>query len=456
MTVVASLEQVSYRYPDAPRAALEDVSLRVEAGSVTVLHGSSGGGKTTVLRALAGLVPTWHGGRFSGRVDRAGRVGMAFQDPESQAVHRRVLRDVVFGLEQIGVPPSRLRHDAEEALARVEAGHLAGRLLDELSGGERQRVALAGVLAARPHLLLLDEPTSQLDDASAATLVALLRRLADDGLAVVLSEHRLDRVSVIADRVVGVERGRLADDTPPTLPAPANAARSRGTIAEPLLRVSGLHVARGGVPVLRGVDLDVPRASVVALHGANGVGKTTLLRALAGLERSAAGRVELRGTDLADVPPERRHPRLTVVPQDPGRHLLCERVDEEIAFGLAAVEPSRSGRDRRVTSALTALDLLPHRGRHPGDLSVGERERVALAVALAVEPELLLLDEPTRGMDPGRRDALVTLLRRRAERGGATLLATHDSRFAAAAADARFELVRGEARRVEVRPAAVG
>ena len=418
--MIAALDRVTYRYPEAAADALADVSLEVRAGELLVLAGPSGGGKSTVLRCLSGLVPRFHGGRFAGRVTAPEAVGLLFQDPEAGGVHTDVLRDVAFGLENRGVAREQLVPQARAALALAGVPHLEGRRLAELSGGERQRVALAGVLAPRPPLLLLDEPTAMVDDEAAAGLLACVRRLADGGTAVVVAEHRLDRIAGLADRLLGVRDGRVGPAAqPPSLP-PAASHAAGGPI---VLAARALDVARGGLAVLHGVDLSVARGEVVALMGPSGSGKSTLLRTLAGLEPPTAGRVELAGADVTAEPAEARFPRLALVVQDPARHLLTEHVRDEVAFGLADAAP-------RVDGAIAALDLAAHAQRHPRDLSVGERERVVLAAALAAEPDVLLLDEPTRGMDPARRGELAALLR-----GRTALVATHDPAFAAAAAD---------------------
>jgi energy-coupling factor transport system ATP-binding protein len=439
MSVVAALERVTYRYPEAGTDALADCSLDVRAGEVLVLAGPSGGGKSTVLRCLAGLVPSWHGGRFAGDVRRPERVGLLFQDPEAGGVHADVLRDVAFGLENRGVARERLAPEARAALAAAGVAHLEGRRLDELSGGERQRVALAGVLALQPQLLLLDEPTAMVDDEAAEALLRHVRELARAGTAVVVAEHRLDRVADHADRVLGVDGGRVG-------PAPARPslrpAHPAATDGPAVLVVRDVEVDRGDRRVLRGASLEVARGEVVALMAPSGAGKSTLLRAVAGLEPTAGGAVLLGGDELTDLAPQARFPRLALVVQDPGRHLLTERVRDEVAFGLTAGTPA-------VTSAIAALDLEPHAERHPRDLSVGERERVVLAACLAAEPEVLLLDEPTRGMDPARRGALAALLR-----GRTALVATHDPEFAAAAADRVLRLVDGrvQAAAIPIRP----
>jgi energy-coupling factor transport system ATP-binding protein len=416
--IAARAERVTYSYPDAAGPALRDASLVVLEGELIVLAGPSGGGKTTLLRALAGLVPTFHGGRLAGRVTRSGVAGIAFQDPEAQGIYRDVVRDVAFGLENRAWPRHAILPAAHAALESVHAGHLAGRTLDTLSGGELQRVALAAVLAPRPSLLLLDEPTAQLDDAAAAGVVALLGELAAEGVAIVVAEHRVDRFAAAAGRVLGVANGVLGEAEPFTV-APAPRLVPGGE----LLTATGLTALRGDGGV-EDASLAVAAGEIVALHGANGAGKTTLLRVLAGLDPAGAGEISLAGRDVTRLPAERRHPAIALVPQDPGRYLLRSRVADEVGS----------------PAALADLGIEGLANRHPFDLSAGQRERVAIAAALARDPRVLLLDEPTRGMDPGRRAELARLLRRRAEAGCGALLATHDAAFAAACGARRLEL----------------
>jgi len=420
---LATVEHLTFAYPDAPRPAVEDVSLNIERGVFVALLGPSGSGKSTLLRALSGLVPHFHGGTFAGRVivagretraarpaDLAGTVATLFQEPEDQVVLTNVLREVAFGLENLGTAPAEIVPRSLAALAAVDAEHLAGRAVAEVSGGELQRVCVASALALEPRLLLLDEPSSQLDRDAAAALFAHARA---HGWAVVVAEQRPELPLAHADRVVFMRDGRIVDELPPAWTEPAASPEPRDDLGGEVVRVEAVSFAyAGGPPVLVEQSLSLQRGEVVALVGPNGAGKTTLAKLAAGLLAPGAGRVVRFG-------------RAAYLPQDPGRYFVAETVLDEVA--LAAGE----GAARR---ALEQLDLAAFAQRHPRDLSSGERERLAVATVLAVEPELLVLDEPTRGVDPERKRALAHLLRSDAHKR-ATLVVTHDRAFATAAAD---------------------
>jgi energy-coupling factor transport system ATP-binding protein len=437
---LASAERLSFAYPGSTGLALRDVSACLAPGQVTLVLGPSGSGKSTLLRAFAGLVPHFHGGRFSGKVEvggldtrrhgpaqLAGTVATLFQDPEDQVVFTHVLNEVAFGLENVGTPPSEIEVRAHAALASVGADHLAERPVTELSGGELQRVCLAATLALEPQLLLLDEPTSQLDPEAAHSVLDLTR---ERGIAVLMTEQRPALPLELCDRVLFLDQGRLVYDGPRddalewlaghhpafvSSPEPA-AARQGG---EPVCRVENVSFAYSdSLFVLQDASMELSRGELVALTGPNGCGKTTLAKLAAGLLEPGSGSIERRG-------------RATYLSQDPGRYVLRERADEEVAVGV-------DGDISTARRALARLGLAGYEDRHPRDLSSGERERLALAAVLAPEPDLLVLDEPTRGVDPERKLELAALLREPTDR--ATLVVTHDLAFARAVADRTVSL----------------
>jgi energy-coupling factor transporter ATP-binding protein EcfA2 len=478
-----TLAGVRYCYPGAATDALADVSLRVAPGELVLVIGESGCGKSTLLRAAAGLVPHFHGGELAGRVVTAGldtrdhrpgaiaaRAGLVFQDPEAQIVSARVDREAAFGLESLGCPPAEIALRAEEALMLVGASRLAERGTATLSGGERQRVAIASVLAMGQELLLLDEPTSQLDPAAAEEVLALVTRLAHErGVAVVLAEHRTGRLFAAADRVVVMAGGRIAFDGPPPaaarhlaaaapalLPPVAHAFAAAGRPELPLTvrdarRLAALPPAPpppapaprppavairngwkrlGATEALRGATATLAAGEVCALVGENGAGKTTLALAAARLSGLDRGRIEGAG-------------RVGYVSQNPAHYLLRETVAGEVEYGLEQLGVPVAERRRRRDAALAAYGLAGLADRHPADLSSGERQRLAIAAVAVTEPDVLLLDEPTRGVDGARKDALAALLRRVAAAGAGVGVITHDVDFAAEAADVVTALARG-------------
>jgi energy-coupling factor transporter ATP-binding protein EcfA2 len=435
---LASLTGLTFSYPDGG-LALDDVTLMVEPGEVVLLLGPSGSGKSTVLRALAGLVPWFHGGRFAGRVEVAGRdtrdtrpaelagtVATVFQDPEDQVVLGRVEAEVAFGLENIGTAPGEIAARVAGALTAVGASHLVGRRVTELSGGELQRVCLASALALEPRLLLLDEPTSQLDPDAAD---AFFERALEGSAAVVLSEQRPALALPHADRVVFLEAGRVLldarrDEALGWLEQhrPAWVEESLGaqssTPGDVVCTVDGASFAYGDGPlVLEDASLELRRGEIVALTGPNGSGKSTLAKLAAGLLDPQGGTVMRNG-------------RATFLLQDPGRYLVRERAVEEVALGSSL---------ERAKRTLADVGLAGYENRHPRDLSSGERERLALATVLVTDPDLLVLDEPTRGIDPERKAEIATLLRTQAQ-GRATLVVTHDIAFARRVADREVSL----------------
>jgi energy-coupling factor transporter ATP-binding protein EcfA2 len=460
-----TVEGLTYAYAGAEEPSLRGVDLRVDEGEFVVLVGLSASGKSTLLRAASGLVPHFHGGTFSGRVTVAGLdtrehgpgeiaavAGTLFQDPETQIVMGSVRAELAFGLENRGWSAPAVARGVEEAALALGIAPLLDRSTSELSGGELQRVALGAALAGRPRLVLLDEPTSQLDPVAGDELVWLLRRLNEEwGTAVVLAEHRLERCLPAADRVVALVDGAVACDAPPReflewavehvpslatpgarmfqlaglRPLPAGvkearaALRARGIAPEeppvtdsvprprrpkrPALGFERLWFERrGGRAVLRGVDLALAPGERVALMGRNGAGKSTLLRHANGLLTPTRGRVRSSG-------------RVALLLQHPGDLLVADRVRDELS-----------------EDALAAACLLHLADRHPRDLSGGERQRLALAIVSggAEPPAAVCLDEPTRGMDRAHKGELAEQLRTLSDAGAAVLVATHDPEFA--------------------------
>ncbi len=463
-------EGVGFAYPDGP-PVLHDVDLEVRAGEILLIAGSSGSGKSTLLRAANGLVPHATGGRFTGDVIAFGRstrqhppraladvIGFVHQDPEAQFVVDQIEADLAFVLENLGTDEATMRRRVEEVLDALDIAHLRKRSPSTLSGGERQRCAIAGALAAAPSALVLDEPTSQLDPQGAEDVLGALARLnADLGTTVLLAEHRLERAAPLADRAVvmsdhnigvpsapgealesyagapSVTRlGRLLGWVPPPLtvrdartrarpdlPAPAIVGGSPGASStasgDALVEARAIRVDVGGRTILSDLDFVVSQGEVVALLGRNGSGKTTLLRTLATLQATVVGTVISHGP-------------AAYVPQDPNSLLFAPTVRRELEQTLRLLGRHDNG---EVEQWLERLGLTAMAARHPRSLSGGERQRVAVAAVAVGGAAVLLLDEPTRGMDAASRHALEGAIGDHAASGGAVVLATHDIELAA-------------------------
>lgn len=492
---------VSFTYPGATRPALADLSVRLSAGELVLVAGPSGAGKSTFLRCINGLIPHFSGGALSGTVRVDGldpvtatpqvmsrHVGFVFQDPEAQFVMDRVEDEIAFALENAAMPPQEMRVRVEETLDLLDLEPLRARPLETLSGGERQRVAIAAALALRPNILVLDEPTSQLDPKSAEDVLTALARLnADLGLTVVLAEHRLERALAFADSLLylpGDGAAPLLDDprsvlaemaqTPPlvrlakalawtplpltvkegmrfrrhmTLPDTAPAPAPEPPHSAPILAAQGVTHRYGSATALNGVDLVLHPGEIVALMGRNGSGKTTLLKTLVGLVRPDAGRVTVAGQDAARLDVADICRSVGYLPQDPNSLLFADSVAEELAITLRnhGYDPDAHNTLPTDPDALLAQLGLAHLAdAYPRDLSVGERQRAALAAILVVRPQALLLDEPTRGLDYAAKAQLTALLQAWRAAGMAILVVTHDVELAAALADRVVLMSQGE------------
>lgn len=494
-----NLADITYTYEGEAQPVLRNVSLTVDDGEFILILGPSGCGKSTLLHLLNGSVPHLLGGTLAGSAVICGKivadtkvpsfatdVGMVFQDPDAQIINTRVRDEVCFGLENLCRPVDEILARQQEALDFVGLGGFGDRSIFELSGGQKQRVSIAAVLAARPRLLVLDEPTANLDPAGMAEVFSVLARLnREHGTTIVMVEHRVDELADKVSRVVMMDRGTivfdgspraafssrriihseeadiiptaswfpqvsefamelaqaagvdldsdhvplsvaeataLCDDLTPVA-APAPAQAAALPASTPLLAIRAMNFGYDRkAPILRNVNLSLGSNRIVALLGRNGSGKTTLARMLVGINDAPSGAIDLNGRDIARLGPREIAAEVGYVFQNPDHQFVTDRVDEEVAYSLRVRDFADAEVERRVNDVLSIVDLARYRHRSPFSLSLGERRRLSVATMMVLEPKLLVLDEPTIGQDHERAQQLMRLMSRLRERYGTTIL----------------------------------
>lgn len=478
------LRHLSFRYPEQQGFALHDVSLRVGRGEMLVVMGATGAGKTTLAKCLNRTVPTFQAGELNGEVcilgrtltdegvaDLAGVVGLVSQDFEAQLFSTNVVQEIAFGMEQLGVAPQEMRRRVLSALRMVGLSGFEARDPSTLSGGEKQRLAIAATIALQPQILVLDEPTTDLDPLGKLEIFAVLAQMRREGYTLVVIEHET-AAAELADRVVLLHAGELVAEgpastllgdvdllerhgvRPPDLsrlgkrlgwhPLPvdvdtaekflgARAARARPVsvpqkepAAEVLLEARDLHFAYDSQrTALSEVSLTLRAGELVALIGQNGSGKTTLAKLLNGLLKPRQGTVLLRGRELRRLALNEVAREVGYVFQNPDHQIFAASVYDELAFGPRNLGCSESEAAERVREALDAVGLIGQEGEDPFLLGKGQRQRLAVASLLAMRPKLLILDEPTTGLDQVEQVRMMDLVRRLHRRGMAVLIITH-------------------------------
>lgn len=437
------VENLSFRYRDRQETAIQDISFSVDEGEILLIAGASGCGKTTLIRAINGLIPRSYKGEVIGRVLIYGeetkgwplarisqKIGTVLQDPERQILGTKVLNEIAFGLENLGLPREEIIQRADEALNFLKISDLRDRETFNLSGGEKQKVALAGVLAMRPNILLLDEPLASLDPVSALETLDMVRMLADEGMTVLMVEHRVEdvlkinphRVMFMTEgeiRYLGAVEGlvkvvdyheiklpakmiieRAASDPAPGEMKILPSGTGSGSDKEPLVRFEdvGFAYARG-VDVLHNINLEIHPGDVIAVLGPNGAGKTTFVKHAIGLLKPKSGRVLVNGRDTREATVAQIASTLGYVFQSPSHMLFAPTVHEELAFGPQNLKHPKDQIEKEVKEALQIVNLSDKEQDPPLALSFGQQKRVSIAAILAMRSRILVMDEPTAGQD---------------------------------------------------------
>jgi energy-coupling factor transport system ATP-binding protein len=492
---IAVLEKVSYQYPRSESTVLREISLEIRKGEFLGVIGPTGAGKTTLCLALNGIVPQFYGGRYFGRTRLAGldtvdtpinvlarHVGIVFQDPETQLIATSVENEIAFALENVSLPADEILRRIPVVLKAVRLEGYERKAPFELSGGQKQRLAIAAGLAMQPDLLVLDEPTSQLDPVGAEEVFATVRELNKElGVTIVMASHAAEEMAEFADRLLLMADGEIvAMGTPDeiysqvenleahhlrppqvastyyligkngvkvpripvrlqdgideldrlgslsTIAAPSQPSPAAPPGGEPLLSVKDLeHTYPDGTVALRGVSLDVRKGEYVLIIGQNGAGKSTLVKHFLHLLEPTKGNVLVGGVDTRKLAVSELATRIGYVAQNPDNQIFSSTVGQEVSFALTNLGYGKEEVERRTAENLEAMGLLEHRERHPLALPKGDRARIVIAAVLAMEPEIIIFDEPTTGQDYRGARYILDVSRKLHQMGKTVIVITH-------------------------------
>jgi energy-coupling factor transport system ATP-binding protein len=461
--VLISLKNVSYTYPQSEKKALSRISLEIRRGEVLLITGPTGAGKTTLSQAASGILFHEYGGVLEGEITILGKdvsaydsmagigkhIGMVFDDADAQLIFTTVEEEVSSGLENLGISREEMQRRHSHVMEVTGIAHLANRAPHALSGGQKQRVAIAATLALGSEILILDEPTAELDTRATEAICAVLSRLREEGTTIVIVEQKLDELSEIADRMILIENGEISligsseemvlDERVQSLvgdgvripvaraDSPASATVSMPDDLPPVISVSGLVHRYDEVTALRGVDLTFAPGEIVAVVGENGSGKTTLVKHFNGLLRPTEGSVLIEGRDAASMPTTELARHVGLVFQNPDIMLFEDTVEREVGFGLKNI--GLDNQEQRINAVLEEVGLISHRATYPRALSRGERQRLALACVIAMRPKVIVLDEPTTGLDTRESARVMSILGRLQREGHTVIMVTHNMRL---------------------------
>ncbi|MFA5613866.1 MAG: energy-coupling factor transporter ATPase [Methanoculleus sp.] len=459
---VLSLKGVSYTYPGSEFPALSQIDLNIRRGEIVLVTGPAGAGKTTLCLAASGILYHDYGGTLKGSIAILGKdirdypgmagigreVGVVFDDAEAQLIFSTVEEEVASGLENLGLSRDEMHRRFHTVMEATGISDLADRAPHTLSGGQKQRVAIAATLALGTGILILDEPTAELDAAATATITDLLLRLSEEGVTVLIVEQKLNDLARIAGRTILIEGGAVVKKriTKTVLGRPGDSFRppvpSQESVTTPIISIRGLTHHYEGVAALKGVDLEITSGEIVAIIGENGSGKTTLIKHLNGLLRPTEGSVLVDGLDATSAPTAELARHVGLVFQNPDTMLFAETVGDEVAFGLENIDPGHLCAEK-VDAALQEVGLLHRKAVYPRALSRGERQRLAVACVIAMKPRVIALDEPTTGLDAQESAEIMETLGRLRRDGHTIIMVSHDMHLVEDCADRIVEMKDG-------------
>ncbi len=459
------IDGFTYYYPNKEEAVLSDINMSVKAGQFILLLGRSGSGKSTLAKAIAGLVPEFYGGKVSGQILKSEDASILFQDPENQLVMSTVEREIAFSLENQGMKREEMLIKVREIAQLAGIENLSLEKTMKLSGGQKQKVAFAGILSMQRKIIVLDEPTSQLDPVSAREILEVAKKLNESlGYTIIMIEQRIERCIDMSERIIFMEDFKIAFDgskkdfalyssendldfLPPVAEffvnqgilsdIPLNVKDAKKRIkdfkieilihekkpelsSENIIEIRDLHFSYDKAnDVIRQISMDIPKASIIGIMGENGSGKTTLLNIITGILKDYRGYVDVKG-------------KIGFLSQNPNDYLFNDTVEEELKFTM---KTNGINHYENIDRILKDLDILMHKYSNPRDLSGGERQRAAIAAVLSMNSDIIILDEPTRGLDRSLKRKLNDVIHKIREKGKTVIIVTHDVEFAAATCD---------------------
>ncbi|WP_315116132.1 energy-coupling factor transporter ATPase [uncultured Clostridium sp.] len=480
---IINIDKVTFNYPESENTSLKDINLSVEEGELVLIVGPSGCGKSTLIRLLNRIIPDYYGGTLKGEVYVKGKnieslsnhdivktVGMVYQHPEKQIVLQDVEREIAFGLENLNTDINIMKRNVAEVISLLGLSDIKDKQTTEISGGQKQRVAIASVVAMDPDVILFDEPISQLDPIAGEEVLNSIKKLNRDmGKTIILVEQRLDKCFHLADRIIFMEEGRIIGEGTPHdvpknihkkyhLPNIAYIFKKAGKDTMPINVKEGREVLKGinfkevkiekenrnfsqcimevsklnfeyekGSKTLNNINFKLHQGEVLAVMGENGAGKSTLFKIICGLIDSYTGKVLIEDENIKKVSLDKRIKKIGYLSQNPNDYFGRKTVFDEVGYTLENIDEYD---EKRIINVLELLDLTHLKDRNPRDLSGGEKQRTAIACTLITDPDILILDEPTRGMDSIAKEKLGGIIKELSSRGKSIVLITHDADFA--------------------------